>query len=268
MAKAIGRTIQENPSDSPVPITSVSVEGNKSLLLLSRVQLRRLVLSAGPLSLWPLKPQWQRHELPGPYQRRPPREGSVAAGPLATPDWPLLGSPPLGLDVSFTLSASHSLPAHILAARLRLPMSRRIKLNFEAARKLLCLRRLARTRLEAGGIRLSVCLGEMLFSDLTRSSCYNKSKRQIQTALLPWHTVTLPIHMWPKLKGLFAQNSSFIHFPHSPRNRWTFHNPRIRVLKMYPAPNWRANNEKHNCLEVLGFSQISRFSTLAALTLH
>lgn len=61
-------------------------------------------------------------------------------------------------------------PAHILAARLRLPMSRRIKLNLEAARKLLWLRTwpgLGRGRRHTA-VCLSVCLVGMLFSAPTR----------------------------------------------------------------------------------------------------
>lgn len=69
--------------------------------------------------------------------------------------------------------------AHIFTTQL--PMSRRIKPNFEAARKLLCRRRSTRTQLEAGGVWLSDCLSfcllEMLFSHLSRFSCRKKSNR-------------------------------------------------------------------------------------------
>lgn len=236
------RTRQENPSDSPVPITSVSVEGNKSLLLLSKVQLRRWVLSVD-------------RYLSGPSNL----SGSVmsylglisAVFPEKDPWPPGLQRPWIDLFLVLLLSASpplspwasHSLSsAHILAARLRLPMSRRIKLNFRGGSQTFMPPPLSKD--SVGGRRhtavcLSVCLVEMLFSDLTRSSSYNNSMQRIQTALLPWHTLTLPIGMSPKLKGWFAQNWVFAHFSYLPCNWWTFHNPTIRVLKIYSAPiNW------------------------------
>lgn len=66
---------------------------------------------------------------------------------------------------------------------------------------------------------LSVCLGEMLFSELTRCSCCNKSMQQIQTALLPWHpygdsTCTCVA----KVKGMELRIEVS---PILPRNRWT-----------------------------------------------
>lgn len=201
-ATAKERRRQENPGDSPIPITSVSVEGNKSLLLLSTVQLRGSVLSAG-------------RYLAGPSNL----SGSVMSylglisGVLPEKDpWPPgLQRPRIDLSLVLLLSASPALSPWALLAPSRSHPGRSApapnvtphQAEFGGSSQTFMPPHSASTwrRPEAYG-SLSVCLsgGDVVFCP-DQTSCCNVNVQQIQTALLPWHTVTRPVRACLKLKG-------------------------------------------------------------------